>query len=181
MTDWAERLPRSDSDVGSTRRARSASRRVSSRAITRVMSRSVRAATSAKERAISSAGRAADGDRVVRGPVTTTPVVVASSGMARVPERTERDRCSLAKSSAATTFQAVRSTSATLTRPVKSAPVRAPGVERRSSPDPGVARRAPPSSPAAARTLGSGVWRRVPSAGLTSSRGGTTSPRGGRG
>jgi len=40
--DWADRRPRSDSDVGSTSRARSSPWRLASRAMTRVMSRSVR-------------------------------------------------------------------------------------------------------------------------------------------
>jgi hypothetical protein len=52
----------------------SSRRRLSSRAITRVMSRSVLAPTSVKVRAISLAASARAGDRVVNGPLTTTPL-----------------------------------------------------------------------------------------------------------
>ena len=84
-TDWAELLPRVDSEVGCTRREMSSLRRLSSRAITRVMSRSVRSPTSVKVRAISSAVLARAGERVVNGPVTTTPVASPWSGMTRLP------------------------------------------------------------------------------------------------
>jgi hypothetical protein len=61
---------------GWTRRAISASSSAGSRAMTRVMSRPVRAATPLKVRDSSSETRAADGARVVSGPVTTTPVAL---------------------------------------------------------------------------------------------------------
>ena len=72
--DWADLRPRVESEVGSTRRVMSSLRRLLSRAMTRVMSRFVRSPTSAKVREISSAVRACAGERVVNGPVTTTPV-----------------------------------------------------------------------------------------------------------
>lgn len=73
-TDWAELRPRVDSEVGWTRRVMSSLRRLLSRAMTRVMSRFVRSPTSAKVREISLAVLACAGERVVSGPVTTTPV-----------------------------------------------------------------------------------------------------------
>jgi hypothetical protein len=179
-TDCAELRPMSESDVGCTRRSMSSRWRLSSRAITRVMSRSVRAPTSAKVRAISSAALARPGDRVVSGPVTTTPDASPWSGMTRAPGWTTRDRCSLAKSSADTTFHPVRSISAILTRPVKSAAARW-FVAARAPLSDGVTLRLPPFASAPARTLGSGVCRRPASPGATPSRGGITSPRGGRG
>jgi hypothetical protein len=179
--DWADRRPRLDSDAGSTNRARSSPRRLVSRAMTGVMSRSVRWPTSAKVREISSAGRACDGDRVVNGPVTTTPRASPASSMARSPGRTTRDRCALAKSSVATTFQPRRSTSATRTRPVKSAAARRSVVARAPPASSGVTRRPPPAPSAAARARGSGVARRPESPGASPSRGATTALLGGRG
>jgi hypothetical protein len=76
IADWAELRPSSDSELGCTRRVMSSLRRLSSRAMTRVISRSVRAPTSWNVREISSAVLACPGERVVRGPVTTTPVAL---------------------------------------------------------------------------------------------------------
>lgn len=180
-TDWAELRPRVDNEVGCTNRVMSSLWSVLSRAITRVMSRSVRAPTSVNVRAISTAVLARAGDRVVNGPVTTTPVASPWSGMTRLPGWTTRARCSLAKSSAATTFQPARSISATRTRPVKSAATRPSRDVRRLSPSPGVTRRDSPPTPVAALVRASGVCRRPASPVFTPSLGGITSLRGGRG
>jgi hypothetical protein len=128
--DCADERPIADRDDGWTSLARSSPLRLSSRAITRVMSRSVRAPTSLKVLEISSAVDAREGDRVVSGPVTTTPVSSPWLGMTRLPGWTSRVTFSLAKSVARTTFHPVRSISATLTRPVKSAAARVAGVTR---------------------------------------------------
>lgn len=156
-TDWAELRPRVDSEVGWTRRVMSSLRRLLSRAITRVMSRFVLSPTSANVREISSAVLACAGERVVNGPVTTTPVTSPWSGMTRLPGCTTLDRCSLANSSAATTFQPARSISATRTRPVKSAAARPSDDARRFSPPPGVVRRDSPPAADDALTRESGV------------------------
>jgi len=84
-TDWAELRPRLFNDIGCTRRSMSSRCSDVSRAMTRVMSRSVRAPTSEKVLRISSAELTREGDRVVSGPVTTTPRALPSSGITREP------------------------------------------------------------------------------------------------